>query len=155
MPASTDDRIRQLSWLAAGLAALASLAFAFASPAHVEDGWEYRGFFLVAALVQMGIAVLLAVRSMRREPLTPADLRITHGAAIIGAIVAAASVVVYVVTYVTGIQHQGHSEEAVAAGPALLDLVTKAAEAVLVVVLVRLAVLTSPEENSEEAGAEA
>jgi hypothetical protein len=151
MLASPDRAVRRLMWLAAALAAFASLAFAFASPAHVEDGWEYRGFFLAVAVVEMGVAVLLVARSWRTDPLAESDLRIVHGAAVIGALVAAAGVVVYFFTLVTGIQHTGHSAEAVAAGPALLDLVTKAAEAVLVVVLVRLAVVTSLEEDVEPA----
>ena len=142
----TDDdatRLRRLLWLAAGLAAFSSLAFAFASPAHVEDGWQYRGFFLVIAAAEMAIAVALFAWSWRREPISEGDLRGLHGLVVVGAVVAAAGVIGYVFTLVTGIQHQGHSPESIAAGPAPLDLVTKVAEAALVVVLTWLAVLTS------------
>ena len=140
-------RLRPLLWIAAGLAAFASLAFAFASPAHVEDGWEYRGFFLVIAMVEMALAVVLTVWSWRSEPLSERDQRIAHAIVVLGALVAAAGALVYVVTLVTGMQHAGHSPETIAAGPAPLDLVTKAAEVVLVIVLVRLAALTSSDEE--------
>lgn len=141
------SRWRPLLWLAAGLAAFASLAFAFASPAHVEDGWEYRGFFLVVAVVEMALAVWLVSWSWRADSLSERDLRVAHGSVVVGALVAAAGVLVYFVTLVTGIQHAGHSPETVAAGPALLDLVTKGAEVALAVVLVRLAVITSSDDE--------
>ena len=136
-------RLKPLVWLAAALAAFASLAFAFASPAHVEDGWEYRGFFLAVAVAEMALGVALLVWSWRTEPLSGRDLRVARGAVEFGAIVAAASVMVYVVTWVTGVGHEGHSPETIAAGPAVLDLVTKVAEVALLVVLVRLAILVS------------
>ena len=137
------SRLRPLLWLAAGLAAFASLAFAFASPAHVEDGWEYRGFFLAVAAAEMALSVALIVWSWRTEPLSGRELRVARGAAEFGAIVAAASVLAYVVTWVTGVGHEGHSPETIAAGPAVLDIVTKVAEVALLVVLVRLAILVS------------
>ena len=130
------DRWKSLAVLAAALAAAASLAFAFASPAHVEDGWEYRGFFLLVATLEMGLAVWLFGRRTDDE-------RAVHRAAIAGAILAAASVAVYVLTYVTGVQHAGHSAETIAAGPAPLDILTRVVEVALVAVLVRLAMLTS------------
>jgi hypothetical protein len=147
------SRLRPLLWLAAGLAAFASLAFALASPAHVEDGWEYRGFFLAVAIAEMALGVALIVWSWRTEPLAERDLRVAHAAVAIGAIVAAASVMVYVVTSVTGVQHAGHSAETIAAGPAVLDIVTKVAEVALVAVLIGLAILTSGDD--EEATPEA
>ena len=141
-------RLRPLLWLGAALAALASLAFAFASPAHVEDGWLYRGFFLVIAVAEMGLALALLAWSWRTAPMSGRDERLLHGIAVAGAAVAAAGVVVYFVTLTTGIQHEGHSAESIAAGPAALDLVTKAVEVALVVVLVRLAMLTSADEEA-------
>lgn len=142
-------RLRPLLWLAAGLAAFASLAFALASPAHVEDGWEYRGFFLAVAVAEMALGVVLIVCSWRPEPLSGRDLRVGRGAVEFGAIVAAASVMVYVVTWVTGVQHAGHGPETIAAGPAVLDIVTKVVEVALFAVLIRLAVLIS--DRGEEA----
>ena len=145
----TDDdatRLRRLLWLAAALAAFSSLAFAFASPAHVEDGWEYRGFFLLIAAAEMALAVALLAWSRRSEPMSERDLRGLHGIVVVGAVIAAAGVIGYVFTLVTGIQHQGHSPESIAAGPAPLDLVTKVAEAALVIVLAWLAMLTSAED---------
>ncbi len=136
-------RLQPLLWLAAGLAAFASLAFAFASPAHVEDGWQYRGFFLAVAVAEMVLAVALLTWSWRGEGLVGRPLRAAWSAVQYGAIVAAAGVLVYVVTWVTGMQQQGHSAESIAAGPAVLDLVTKAAEVALVIVLIRLAVVMS------------
>ena len=147
MLATTDGGFRRLLWLAAGLAAFASLAFAFASPAHVEDGWEYRGFFLAVSVAEMALAVALVAWSWRTEAWSERDLRRAHGTVSIGAIVAAAGVVVYVVTLVTGVQHAGHSPESVAAGPAVLDVVTKVAEVALVAILVRLAILTSTDDQ--------
>ena len=138
-----------LVWLAAGLAALSSLAFAFAIPAHVEDGWEYRGFFAAVAVLEMALAVALILWSWRTEPLRGGDLRLAHAAVAYGAVVAAASVFVYFFTLVTGIQHEGHSAEVVAAGPAPLDIVTKVLEIALVVVLVRLAMLTSSDDVAD------
>ena len=137
------SRLRGLLWLAAGLAAFSSLAFAFASPAHVEDGWEYRGFFLVVAAAEMALAVALLAWSWRSQPMSERDLRALHGIVVVGAVVAAAGVIGYAFTLVTGIQHAGHSPESIAAGPAPLDLVTKVAEAALVIVLTWLAVVTS------------
>ncbi len=145
------SRLRPLLWLAAGLAAFASLAFAFASPAHVEDGWEYRGFFLAVAVAEMSLGVALIVWSWRTEPLSGRGLRVARGAVELGAIVAAASVMVYVVIWVTGVGHAGHSPETIAAGPAVLDIVTMVAEVALLVVLIRLAILAS----SDAAGATA
>ena len=139
-------RWRTLAWLAAGLAAFSSLAFAMAIPAHVEDGWEYRGFFAAVAVAEMALAVALVAWSWRTEPLSGRDLRLPHAAVAYGAVIAAASVGVYFFTLVTGIQHAGHSAEVVAAGPAPLDIVTKVAEIALVAVLVRLAILTSGDE---------
>lgn len=137
------SRLRPLLWLAAGLAAFGSLAFALASPAHVEDGWGYRGFFLAVAIAEMALGVALIVWSWRTEPLSGRDLHVARGAVEFGAIVAAASVLTYVVTWVSGVGHEGHSPETIAAGPALLDILTKVAEVALLVVLIRLAVLTS------------
>ncbi len=134
-------QLRPLLWLAAGLAAFASLAFAFASPAHVEDGWEYRGFFLAVAIAEMALSVALLVWSWRTEPLSGRNLRVARGAIEFGAIVAAAGVLAYVATWVTGAQHAGHSPETIAAGPAVLDIVTKVAEVALFAVLLRLAIL--------------
>lgn len=131
----SSDPVR-LAWLAAGLAALASLAFAFASPAHVEDGWEYRGFFLVIAIVEMGLALWLVAR-----PGGAGDERGLRRAAIVGAIAASAGVAVYLLTLVTGIQHAGHSPETIAAGPAPLDVVTKIVEVALAGVLIRIVML--------------
>jgi hypothetical protein len=142
-----------LAWLAAGLAALSSLAFAFAIPGHVEDGWEYRGFFAAVAVLEMALAVALIVWSWRTEPLRGGDLRLPHAAVAYGAVIAAASVFVYFFTLVTGIQHEGHSAEVVAAGPAALDIVTKLLEIALVVVLVRLAMLTSTDDAADSSGA--
>ncbi|MGZ8475790.1 MAG: hypothetical protein ACXWWQ_06155 [Candidatus Limnocylindria bacterium] len=139
----TASRLKPLLWMAAGLAAFASLAFAFASPAHVEDGWEYRGFFLAVAVAEMALAVALIVWSWRPEPLSGRDLRVARGAVELGAIIAAAGVLVYVTTWVTGVGHAGHSPETIAAGPAALDIVTKVAEVALLVVLIRLATLMS------------
>jgi hypothetical protein len=147
------SRLRPLLWLAAGLAASASLAFALASPAHVEDGWEYRGFFLAVAFAEMALGVALIVWSWRTEPLSGRDLRIAREAVVIGAIIAAASVIVYVVTSVTGVQHAGQSPETIAAGPAVLDILSKGAEVALVAVLIPLAILTSS--DGEEAASEA
>lgn len=144
---------RRLIWLAAGLSTFASLAFALAAPEHVEDGWEYRGFFLAVAVAEMALGVALIVWSWRTEPLSGRDLRVAREAVVIGAIVAAASVMVYVVTSVTGVQHAGHSPETIAAGPAVLDIVTKVAEVALVAVLIRLAILMSSDD--EETAAEA
>jgi hypothetical protein len=140
------SRLRARLVVAAGLAAFSSLAFAFASPAHVEDGWQYRGFFLVVAVAEMALALVLLAWSWRTAPMSERDERLLHGIAVAGAAVAAAGVIVYFVTLVTGIQHEGHSAESIAAGPAVLDLVTKALEAALVVVLVRIAMLTSADE---------
>ena len=145
-------RLRPLLWLAAGLAAFASLAFAFASPAHVEDGWGYRGFFLVVALAEMALSVALIVWSWRTEPLSGPDLRFARGAVEFGAIVAAASVLAYVATWVTGVQHAGHSPETIAAGPAVLDIVTKVAEVALLAVLLRLAALMSDRAEKATSG---
>jgi hypothetical protein len=147
------SRLRPLLWLAAGLAAFASMAFALASPAHVEDGWEYRGFFLAVAVAEMALGVALIVWSWRTEPLAEPDLRVRHAAVAIGAVLAAASVIVYLVSWVTGVQHAGHSAETIAAGPAVLDIVTKVAEVALVAVLIGLAILTSSDD--EEATPEA
>ena len=141
------SRLRPLLWLAAGLAVFASLAFALASPAHVEDGWEYRGFFLAVAVAEMALGVALVVWSWRREPLSGRDLRIARAAVVFGAIIAAASVMVYVVTSVTGVQHAGHSPETIAAGPAVLDIVSKGAEVALVAALIPLAILTSSDDE--------
>ena len=141
------SRLRPLLWLAAGLAAFASLAFALASPAHVEDGWEYRGFFLAVAVAEMALGVALIVWSWRTESLSGRDLRIAREAVVIGAIIAAASVMVYVVTWVTGVQHAGHSPETIAAGPAVLDIVSKGAEVALVAALIPLAILTSSDDE--------
>jgi hypothetical protein len=137
----TPSRLSPLLWLAAALAAFASLAFAFASPAHVEDGWEYRGFFLVVAVAEMALAVGLIAWSWRRDRLSGRDLRLARGAVELGAIVATAGVLVYVATWVTGVGHEGHSPETIAAGPAVLDIVTKIAESALLVVLIRLGTL--------------
>ena len=147
------SRLRPLLWVAAGLAAFASLAFAMASPAHVEDGWEYRGFFVAVAVAEMALALLLAAWAWRTAPWSDPDLRVAHGVAVIGAVVAGAGVAVYLLTWVTGVQHAGHSPEVTAAGPAVLDVVTKAVEVALLAVLVRLAILTS--RDDEEALAEA
>jgi hypothetical protein len=147
MLAKTDGGFRRLLWLAAGLAAFASLAFAFASPAHVEDGWEYRGFFLAVAVAEMALAVGLVAWSWRTDAWSERDVGRVHQAISVGAIVAGAGVVVYVVTLVTGAQHAGHSPESVAAGPNVLDVVTKVAEIMLVAVLVRLAILTSTDDQ--------
>ena len=147
MLATTDGRFRRLLWLAAGLAAFASLAFAFASPAHVEDGWEYRAFFLAVAVAEMALAVGLVAWSWRTDAWSERDLGRVHQAISVGAVVAAAAVVVYVVTLVTGVQHAGHSPESVAAGPAALEVVTKVVEVALVAVLVRLAMLTSTDDE--------
>jgi uncharacterized membrane protein len=142
-----EHRWRPIVWLAAGLAAAASLTFAFASPAHVEDGWEYRGFFLAVAVLEMALALWLTFWSWRLDATIERDLRTAHLVVVIGALAAAAGVAVYFLTLVTGIQHAGHSPEAVAAGPAPLDLLTKAIEAALVVVLVWLAVITSADDD--------
>jgi hypothetical protein len=143
MTDTAAPRLQPLLWLAAGLAAFASLAFAFASPAHVEDGWQYRGFFLAVAVAEMALAVALLTWSWRGERLVGRPLRTVWSAVQYGAIVAAAGVLVYVVTWVTGIQHEGHSAESIAAGPAPLDIVTKVAEVALVIVLIRLAMVIS------------
>jgi hypothetical protein len=135
------SRLRASLWVAAALAAFASLAFAFASPAHVEDGWEYRGFFLAVAVAEMALAVGLTVWSWRSAPLSGRELRFARGAVELGAIVAAAGVLVYVATWVTGAGHEGHSPETIAAGPAVLDIVTKVAEVALVVALMRVTTL--------------
>ena len=153
MLAMADPGLKRLLWLAAGLAAFASLAFAFASPAHVEDGWEYRGFFLAVAVAEMALAILLIAWSWRTAPLSERELRSAHAVVVVGAIVAAAGVAAYFVLLVTGLQHAGHSPESAAAGPALLDIVTKVAEIALVAVLVRLAVLTSSEDDETAAEA--
>ena len=142
------SRLRPLLWLAAGLAAFSSLAFGLASPAHVEDGWEYRGFFLAVAVAEMALAVILVFWSWRTEPMAERDLRAAHATVVVGASVTAASVVVYVILLVTGVQHAGHSPESAAAGPAALDVVTKVAEVALVAVLVRLAILTSSDDEA-------
>ena len=143
---STFSMRGRLVWVAAGLAALASLLFAFAIPAHVEDGWEYRGFFVVVAVAEMALALALVAWSWRTEPLSGAELRRAHAVVAYGAAVPAASVLVYSFTLVTGIQHAGHSPEVIAAGPAPLDIITKIVEVALVIVLVRLAMLTSTDE---------
>lgn len=145
------SRLTPLLWLAAGLAAFASLAFGMASPAHVEDGWEYRGFFLVVAVAEMALAVLLAAWAWRTAAWSDPDLRVAHAAVVIGAVVAGAGVAVYLLTWVTGVQHAGHSPEVAAAGPAVLDVVTKFVEVALVAVLVRLAMLTSRDEEAPAA----
>ena len=154
MTDETPSRLRGLLWLAAVLAAFSSLAFAFASPAHVEDGWEYRGFFLVVAAGEMALAVVLLAWSWRSAPFTERDVRGLHGIVVVGAVVAATGVIAYVFTFVTGIQHVGHSPETIAAGPAPLDLVTRVAEAALVAVLTWLAVLTSAEDQEPAGQAE-
>jgi hypothetical protein len=89
------------------------------------------------------------VWSWRTEPLRGGDLRLAHAAVAYGAVIAAASVFVFIFTLVTGIQHEGHSAEVVAAGPAPLDIVTKVLEIALVVVLVRLAMLTSTDNATD------
>jgi hypothetical protein len=142
------SRWRQLAWLAAGLAAAASLAFALASPAHVEDGWEYRGFFLVVAMVEMALAVWLIVWAWGRGTLTERDRGVLRRATVIGAIAATAGIVVYFAMLATGVQHAGHSPEAVAAGPAPLDVATRVIELALVAALIRLGMLTSGHEEA-------
>jgi FtsH-binding integral membrane protein len=147
----TDAGTRRLVWIAAALAGLASLAFAFAIPAHVEDGWEYRGFFLVVAVAEMALAIVLAAMASAEGRPSARARRIGHATVAYGALLVAASVAVYFLTLVTGIQHAGHSAEVVAAGPAPLDLLTKALETALVGVLARLAILTSDEDAGDVA----
>jgi len=133
----SDAARTRLTWLAAGLAAAASLAFAFGTPEHAGEGWALPGFFVAVATIETAVAIVLVGSAGRIGPsVEPALVR---AVVVGGAAVSGLAVTVYLLTLPAGGSHAGH-DVAAAAGPRALDLVVRVLELALVAVLIALAV---------------
>jgi hypothetical protein len=123
--------VDRLIWLAAALAAIASLTFALAAPEHLEDAWLARGFFVAVATAEMGLAAVLAslAGSSERDPDRVRSI------VMVGTAVAGAGVLAFMATLAGGWQH-GADMGTHGGGPTLLDVAARLAEVALIVVLV-------------------
>lgn len=131
----------RLTWYAAGLSAAASILHGLVTPQHFGEWWGYGAFFVVAALAQMGYALILVIAPWQYD--TTGGVRPDRGKRIasayylLGVAGNAAIVGFYVVTRTVGIPFFG--PEAGEVEPVgVIDLVSKAAELTLIALLLRL-----------------
>lgn len=124
---------RLLERWAGGLSLAAGAVHGLVAPAHFEEWWGYGMFFVIATLAQAVYGLALLTGPVDR-PLAAKERRALYGWGIVGNL---AVVALFVVTRTTGIPFFG-PEAGVVAEVRALDVVSKAAEIALVVVLARL-----------------
>jgi len=141
MPGSTQSELPRLTWIAAGLSALASLLHGVVTQEHFNEWWGYGAFFVVAAVAQMAYAVVLFVAPWRNDArgglISHLGLRAERAFYLLGVAGNAAIVALYVLTRTVGIPFFGpQAGEVEAVG--IIDVVSKVTELALIGVLARM-----------------
>ena len=124
---------RGLERVAGGLSVAAGAVHGLVTPAHFEEWWGYGLFFLAATAAQVvyGLALLVGVLD---RPLTAGERRRLYALGMAGNL---AILALYVVTRTTGIPWFG-PEAGEVESVAAIDVVSKAIESALLVVLAGL-----------------
>jgi len=120
---------------AGALFLVAAGAHGFLTPAHFEEWWGYGLFFLFASALQAVWGLALLTHAINPKDAGPHWRRMTTGVYGLGILGSVVAITVYVVTRTVGIP--GLGPEGITREPevGIIDVVTKAAEAVTVVLL--------------------
>lgn len=108
---SAAEGVSRLTWYAAGLSAAASTLHGLAAPDHFNEWWGYAAFFVMAAVAQMGYAVILLISPWRYDATggirTDGGIDVARISYLLGTAGNAAIVALYVVTRTVGIPFFG------------------------------------------------
>ncbi len=130
--------MRRLTWVAAGLSAFASILHGVVTQEHFDEWWGYGAFFVVAAVAQMGYAVVLTLAPWRSGAasglLAHFGTRAESVFYLLGVAGNAALVALYIVTRTVGIPFFGPGAGEVEAVEGI-DVLSKATELALIGVL--------------------
>ncbi len=130
----------RLTWVAAGLSAFASLLHGVVTQEHFSEWWGYGAFFVVAAVAQMGYAIVLIMAPWRgAAAVGPLALGV-HAERffyLMGVAGNVAIVALYVVTRTIGVPFFGPDAGKLEA-VGVIDVISKATELALIVVLLRM-----------------
>lgn len=138
---TVGEGMSRLTWYAGALSVGASILHGVVTPDHFAEWWGYGAFFVVAAVAQMGYAIILLIAPWRYS--ATGALRADGGVRAariyyaLGVAGNAAIVALYVVTRTVGIPFFGpEAGEVEAVG--VIDIISKATELSLIAVLLRL-----------------
>ena len=139
--ASAQEGVSRLTWYAAALSAGASVLHGVVAPGHFDEWGGYGAFFVVAAVAQMGYAIILLIAPWRYDATggirADGSIRAARIYYVLGVAGNAAIVAMYVVTRTVGIPFFGpEAGEVEAVG--FIDVISKATELTLIAVLLRL-----------------
>jgi hypothetical protein len=129
-PGRTD---RILLRAGGALSLLAAAWHGAVTPEHFEQWWGYGAFFAVAAFLQAAYGLLLLALGRRDESGPGPTTRTVKGILAAGAIGTLAVIMLYVVTRTVGVPLGPEAGDVEGLG--VIDLASKATEALLVVVL--------------------